>query len=134
MRVPLRQAEECKPRLRLEAEAARLSVGILGFLEAARESLNVTLQVPGPRDRARIHRLRESLTGDARLVERGGPVSVQPLELCSVHEATAAKRDEIGLLFAPPRQCRRPFLRSAELVHLFAGEDDSAVHDPGDDR
>src|SRR5207244_8476051 len=79
-------------------------------------------------------RLRELLAGDARLVERRWPVAVQSLEMSPVHQATPSERDEVGLPVAPPCQRLRPFLRPTELVHLFAGEDDAAVHDPADDR
>jgi hypothetical protein len=120
--------------LRFQTEPARLSVRLLGVLEPPAEPLDLALQVPPLRNRSRIHRLREALAGQARLLERRGPVAAQPQELSAVHEAPPSERDQIRLLLAPACQCGGPLMGAPHLVDLFAGENDAAVDDAADDR
>ena len=51
-----------------------------------------------------------------------------------MNEAATGERNHLRLQVPPVRERPRPLARATDLVHLLAGEDDPAVHDPGHDR
>ena len=81
-----------------------------------------------------VLRLREAFARAACLVQRVPPCSVELQHLRAMDETTSGERHHVRLQRPPLRESSRPFARAAHLVHLLAGKNDAAVHDPGNDR
>ncbi len=130
--VVLRQAQQCKTRLRLVAVSGRGAICLLRLREVAAQAMELSLDVAGPRGRALIqHPLRADAS---RLLQRGLPRSLELHDLGAVHQADARVRDHVGLPLAPECQGSGPLSSAAQLVRALTDRDRVAVEDPRHDR
>ena len=94
--APLREADECKPRLRIEPEAACLAIGVLGPAQVAQHAQQLTMLV-GRHSPGGLRGIRQPVTCPFRLFQGLRPRAVERLDLGPVDQALAPERDEVGL-------------------------------------
>src|SRR6059058_1216378 len=133
-RVPLRESQQRPPRLRLQAEPARVPVRLFGLPELATQTLNLALEVARLGRGCLVHGLFEPSACALRLLQRVRPGALEAHQLRTVNQAAAGERQKVRLPLAPVGQCSRPLPGAAELVDLLARQDHAAVDDAGDDR
>ena len=133
--APLSEAQESEARLRLAPEVARVAIRTLCIGQVAPNAMELSLAVERIGGRTLVEAGGEPLAGAPRLEQRVVPVTGQLQDLGPVHEAPPLLGpDQVRLAFAPPAERGSPLLCPTDLVDLLAGEDHTAIHEPGDDR
>src|SRR5439155_19617317 len=124
--IALREAQQRPAGLGLEPQSARLAVGLLCLVELTAQTAHLAPEVTGPRRGSLVHRPLEATARTVYLLERVEPFALEPQHLRAVHEAAACECEQVGLLFAPPRQHCGPLSGPPDLEYLLTGEADAA--------
>src|SRR5207247_11075921 len=95
-RVPLCEPNQRPPRLRLQAELARLPVGFRGLSKLPSQTVNLASQVARLRRGRLIHRLLGTPAGAFGLLQCIGPGSLELHQLGAMDEAAACERQKLG--------------------------------------
>ena len=133
-RVALGQPQQRQTRLRLPAAGVGIPVGGLGGGELPLPAQHLGLLIRSLTGSKPVHRPLAALPCPPRLLEGLDPLAMQPQDLRPVCQTAAGEGDEVRLTLPPARQCRRPFVRSPQLVCLLAARDRAAIDDPRDHR
>src|SRR5262245_12830216 len=75
--------------------------------------------------------MRQTLHGLLRFVDCVLPCVAEPLDLSAMHQAGAAKTDQLGLFRAPSPQSGGPFACAAQSMDLLTRFDHAAVDQAG---
>ena len=128
--VPLSQAQEGQPRLRLHAVAAGALVGRLGLGHLTAHPMNLRLLIVRAAGGLSIEGAHTAFHRAPGLFERLRPGSAPLHDLRPIGEAVPSEHDELGLSVAPAMQGRGPLARSVERIDPLAARDRVAIDEP----